>query len=134
MVNTTVKRKVVMNLLPNTPPACCAWYLVNGMPCYHGAAVILQVHGAAKLFKFIEPRYFSAHWKAMYAKATFELPAQLVFDGTMLEAKQRVLSGDCLHMPKALPPPRGRPVTSAGERNQTWYEQVTAKLKKRVYL
>ena len=121
-------------MLPNTPPACCAWSLVSGIPCYHGAAVILQNHGAANMYKFVEPRYLSVHWKAMYAQATFELPAQHVFDGIMLEAKQRVLSGDCLQMPKALPPPRGRPVTSTGERNQTWYEQGTAKPKKRVYL
>ena len=132
--DTTVKRKVVTSMEPNTPPKCCAYSLVNGIPCYHGAAVILQNHGAANMHKFVEPRYHSAHWKAMYAEATFELPAQHVIDGIMLEAKQRVLSGDCLHMPKALPPPRGRPVKNTGERNKTWYEQGTAKPKKRVYL
>jgi hypothetical protein len=37
-------------------------------------------------------------------------------------------------MPKALPPPRGRPVTNAGERNQSWNAQGSAKPKKRVCL
>jgi len=134
LANTTVKRQVVMSLLPHTPPACCAWSLVSGIPCYHGAAVILQNHGAANMHKFIEQRYLSAPWKDMYSEAEYKLPAQHVFDGILLEAKQRVFSGDCLHMPKALPPPRGRPVTNAGERNQSWYEQGSAKPNKRVYL
>ena len=37
-------------------------------------------------------------------------------------------------MPKALPPPRGRPVKHAGPRKQAWYEQGTTKPKKREYL
>ena len=132
--NSTVKRRVVMSTLPNTPPKCCAWSLTSGIPCYHGAAVILLNHGAANMHKFVEQRYLSAPWKEMYAEATYDLPAQHVIDGIMLKAKQRVLSGEYLHAPKALPPPRGRPVTNAGERNQSWYEQGSAKPKKRSYL
>jgi hypothetical protein len=37
-------------------------------------------------------------------------------------------------LPKALPPPRGRPVKHAGPRKQAWYEQGTTKPKKREYL
>ena len=132
--NTTVKRRVVMSLLPNTPPKCCAWSLVSGLPCFHGAAVILRNHGAANMHKFVEPRYLSAPWKEMYAEVTYDLPAQNVVDGIILEAKQRVFSGEYLHAPKALPPPRGRPVKNAGERNQSWYERGSAKPKKRIYL
>ena len=86
------------------------------------------------MHKFVEPRYLSAHWKEMYADVTYDLPAQHVMDGIMLEAKQRVLSGEYLHAPKALPPPRGRPVKNAGERNQSWYEKGSARPKKRIYL
>ena len=132
--NSTMKRRVIMSLLPNTPPECCPWSLVSGLPCYHGTAVILQNHGAANIHKFVEPRYLSAHWKEMYADVTYDLAAQHVMDGIMLEAKQRVLSGEYLHAPKALPPPRGRPVKNAGERNQSWYEKGSARPKKRIYL
>jgi len=134
LADSTVKRRVVMSLFPNTPPECCPWSLVNGIPCDHGAACIVRNNGAANMHKFVEPRYLTEPWQAMYAEATFDIPAQHVFDGIMLEAKQRVLSGDYLHAPKALPPPRGRPVTSAGERNQSWYEQGTRNPKKRAYL
>ena len=133
--NSTVKRRVTMSLHPNTPPECCPWSLVSGLPCYHGTAVILLNHGAANMHKFVAQRYLSATWKEMYAKeVTYDLPAQHVIDGIMLEAKQRVLSGEYLHAPKALPPPRGRPVKNAGERNKSWYEQGSAHPKKRVYL
>jgi hypothetical protein len=123
-----------MSLLPNTPPSCCAWSLVDGMPCDHGVAVAVRQHGAANLRKFIAVRYLSAAWKAMYAGATFEMPAQHVLDRVMLEAKKRVLSGEYLHLPKALPPSRGRPVKQAGLRKQGWYEQGATKSQKRVYL
>ena len=111
-----------------------AEFLVSGLPCYHGTAVILLNHGAANMHKFVEQRYLSAPWKEMYAEATYDLPAQHVIDGIMLKAKQRVLSGEYLHAPKALPPPRGRPVKNAGERNQSWYEKGSARPKKRIYL
>ena len=132
--NASKKYRVVMSKQPNTPPACCAWSQVDGMPCDHGIAVIVQQHGAANLYKFIDLRYHSATWKLLYAGATFELPAQHVLDRVMLEAKQCVLSGEYLHLPKALPPPRGRPVKHAGPRKQAWYEQGATKPKKREYL
>jgi len=132
--NTTVKCKVVMSELPHTPPECCAWSRVSGIPCYHGAAVILLNHGHGNMWKFVERRHLSAAWKDMYRDVEYKTPPQHVFDGIMLEAKKLVLSGDHLHMPKALPPPRGRPVKNAGERKQSWYEQGTAKPKKRIYL
>ena len=43
-----------MSLHPNTPPECCPWSLVSGLPCYHGTAVILLNHGAANMHKFVE--------------------------------------------------------------------------------
>ena len=95
--------------------------------------VILHNHGASSMHKFVEKRYLSAPWKQMYADLTYDVPSQHEIDGIMLEAKQKVLSGEYLHAPKALPPPRGRPVTNSGERNQSWYEQGAAKPKKRVY-
>ena len=52
----------------------------------------------------------------------------------MLEAKQRVLSGEYLHLPKALPPPRGRPVKNAGLRKQGWHEHGATEPKTRVYM
>jgi hypothetical protein len=92
--NASKKYRVVMSKQPNTPPACCAWSQVDGMLCDHGIAVIVQQHGAANLYKFIDLRYHSATWKLLYAGATFELPAQHVLDRVMLEAKQCVLSGE----------------------------------------
>lgn len=132
--DATKKYRVVMSPFPNTPPSCCAWSLVDGMPCDHGVAVAVRQHGTANLHKFIEVRYLSATWKLLYADATFELPAQHVLDRVMLEAKQRVLSGEYLHLPKALPPPRGRPVKDAGLRKQAWYEHGATSPKKREYL
>ena len=120
-----------MSQLPNTPPSCCAWSLVDGMPCDHGIVVAVQNRGATNLQKFIAVRYLSAAWKHMYADATFKLH---VLDGVMIEVKQRVLSGEYLHLPKALPPPRGRPVKNAGLRKQGWYEHGATKPKTRVYL
>jgi hypothetical protein len=69
LANNTAKRQAAMSLLPHTPPACCAWSLVSGIPCYHGTAVVLQIHGAMNMYKFIEQRYLSAPWKGMYAEA-----------------------------------------------------------------
>ena len=97
-------------------------------------AVILQNHGAANVWKFIERRHLSAAWKDMYRDAEYKTPPQHVMDDIMLRAKQRVLSGTYLLMPKALPPPRGRPVKNSGERNRSWYEHGTTNPKKRVYL
>ena len=132
--DATKKYRVRLSPHPHTPPECCAWAQVDGMPCNHGVAVVLRYNGAANLNKFIHARYLSKTWRDMYAEAEFELPAQHVLDQVMLEAKQRVLSGEYLHLPKALPPPRGRPVKNAGLRMQGWYEQGATKPKKRGYL
>jgi hypothetical protein len=36
-------------------------------------------------------------------------------------------------IPKAIPPPRGRPVKNAGKRRKAWYEEGPHAKKKRVY-
>jgi hypothetical protein len=86
------------------------------------------------MHKFVHARFLTENWRALYTGVTFELPPQHVIDDVMLRAKQRVLSGDYLHLPKALPPQRGRPVTNAGERTKNWYEQGSNRPKKRAYL
>ena len=131
--NASVKRRVKMSMIAFTPPECCAYAVTKGLPCYHGAAVIMQQYGAANMYKFVDKQHHTAAWKAVYEGATYEVPAQHVVDGIMLAAKKLVLSGDYLHQPKAIPPRRGRPVTDAGTRKQAWYEHGAAKTT-RVYL
>ena len=131
--NSSVKRRVKMSQIAFTPPECSAHAVTKGFPCYHGAAVIMQQHGAANMYKFVDKQHHTAAWKAVYEGATYEVSSQHVVDGIMPAAKNLVLSGDYLHQSKAIPPRRGRPVTDAGTRKQAWYEQGAAKTT-RVYL
>jgi hypothetical protein len=134
LADPSVKRIVVMSPLEQTPPTCCAYSLTGeGIPCLHAVAVICEKHGAANLHKFIAPRLLTAAWKALYRDVEFCMPAQADIDEAVLEAKKRVLSGEALLSPKALPPPRGRPVKNAGVRKKSWFETGTSSNKKRAY-
>ncbi len=129
-----MNRRVVLSPLPQTPPSCCAYSRTgDGLPCLHGVAVICHKHGASNVHKFIDDRHLSIHWKALYEGKEFLLPPQHEVDNVILAAKRHVLSGDYLQSPKALAPPRGRPVKNAGVRKRAWYEQGAAQTKKRAY-
>ena len=81
------------------------------MPCDHGVAAIIAKHGSANVHKFIDPRLLSKAWKDLYKDTEFKLPPQVEIDAVILDAKQRVVSGEALLGPKALAPPRGNPGT-----------------------
>ena len=66
--STSVKRRVKMSKNAFTPPECCAYALTKGFPCYHSAAVIMQQHGAANMYKFADKQHHTAAWKAMGGK------------------------------------------------------------------
>ena len=121
--------------MPLTPPDCCDYSkLGDGYPCWHGVAVICKKHGSGNMWKFVDERLLTRHWKALYVDLEFRLPAKSKVDAVMPEAKKLVRSGDYLRCPKALAPPRGRPVKNAGVRRKAWYENGTTKPKKRAYV
>ena len=130
LANPALRRRVVLSQFRNTPPQCCAYSQTgSGFPCNHGAAVILEKHGAANMHKFISKRHLTGVWKEMYEGLEFRMPQQHEVDAVMLEAQKKVDSGEYLRNPKALPPPRGRPHKDAGARKKTWYETGTTKNK-----
>jgi hypothetical protein len=51
----------------------------------------------------------------------------------MDNAKKLVAAKQNLMIPKAIPPPRGRPPKNAGKRLKQWYERGPGAKKKRVY-
>ena len=121
--NPGTTRLVVLSANKHTPPACCAFAQQgNGFPCYHGAAALVDKHGAANLWKFIHKRHLTSAWKEFYKDIDFFLPEQAKVDAVIHAAKQLVLSGKNLQVPKAIVPPRGRPVKDAGTRKRSWYE------------
>ena len=127
-------KRVVLSLLPQTPPSCCAYSQTSDeIPCYHGTAALTYKHGACNLHKFISNRHLTSTWKQLYHEQHFNVPLQHDVDAVVLAAKMHVASGDYLQSPKALPPPRGRPVKNAGVRRRSWLENGASKTKKRAY-
>ena len=68
-----------------------------------------------------------------YEKERFSLPHQSAVDDVMNAAKRMVVSGNNLQVPKAIPPPHGRPVKNAGKRRKDWYERDPIAKKRRSY-
>ena len=113
------RRVVKLSSQPNTPPSCCS-YSKNGsgVPCLHGIAVLSEKHGSPNLHKFIDKRHLTSAWHEQYTDITFPLPSQHDVDNVMVLAKRAVVKGDNLQIPKAIPPPRGRPVKGTGKRRK----------------
>ena len=132
--NGTVLRLVRLSNNSQTPPSCCA-YSTNGsgIPCWYGVAVLLEKYGPSNLYRFIEARHLTSAWVMQYANVEYSLPSQARVDDILLNAKKLVGTKENLQIPKALPPPRGRPVQRAGRRRKTWYEKGSEAKKKRVY-
>lgn len=120
--------------IPHQPPSCCA-YSTNGtgFPCYHGAAVIGEKHGYPNMFKYVAVRHQTSAWRNLYKDLCFQIPSQTDIDVLLTEAKLSVVNGTNVRVPKALPPPRGRPGKNAGRRKQGFYEQGPAAKKMRSY-
>ena len=134
LVNPAITRTVTMPLEAQTPPSCCVWSKNgDGLPCYHGCAVIREKHGNMNVHKFVAYRHTTEAWKELYEGLEFPLPPQNEIDDAMIQAELLVASGNALHGPKALPPPRGRPVKNAGIRKRSWYEQGPSGNTKRAY-
>lgn len=129
--DATKTRRVFFSSDDHTPPSCCAYSLVrDGFPCLHGVAVICERLGSVNVHKHVERRNLTFTWKQQYEGVPFLLPHQFDMDRIMLEAEELVASGHHLHIPVALPPPRGRPVKRAGKRMRSWYEKGPKKSKR----
>ena len=115
-------------------PVCCAYAVFgDGFPCYHAVAVICQKYGQMNVHQFIEPKNQTTAWKKLYNGVMFSIPTQSEVDDVISNAKLAVLSKKNLEIPRALPPPRGRPQKNAGVRRKGWYEQGPSTKKKRSY-
>ena len=84
--------------------------------------------------KFIAPHHLTSAWRALYEGpgTSFDLPSEWEVEEVLLEAKKSVARGRNLMVPKALPPPRGRPVMDCGKRRTSFYEKGAGQ-KKRIY-
>ena len=126
--------RVELSREPHVPPMCCKYSRMgNGMPCYHGVAVILQKYGSGYLHKCIAERYLTSTWKAAHEGASYAVPAQYEVEEVEMAAKRAILSGHYIRCPKARAPPRGRPAKNAGKRFQNFLERGTGSKQKRTY-
>lgn len=127
-------RTVFISATPQTPPSCCAHSTKGeGFPCWHATAVISEKYGSVNLHKFTAKRHLTETWKRQYSNVEFETPSQASMDKVMRGARLLLECGDNVQVPKALPPPRGRPVKNAGKRHKGWYERGPAAKKHRSY-
>lgn len=134
VTNGSQLRTVKFTEVLNSPPCCCAYSADGtGFPCLHGVSVICEKHGIRNVHKFVDSRHHTAAWKLVYENVTFPVPPQFEVDAVLAKAKRLVLNGDNLQVPKALPPPRGRPVKHAGKRRKGWYERGPNAKKQRSY-
>jgi hypothetical protein len=132
--NPAIVRQVVMPTEPQTVPKCCDYSKDGtGFPCLHGVAAIIQKHGVVNVYKFIDKKHLTAAWQDVYRGVEYNLPPQDEVDTVLREAKKKVLAGTAVQIPKALPPPRGRPPANAGIRKADWPEKGAAHGKKRAY-
>lgn len=115
-------------------PSCCSYSASgDGFPCHHGVSVLSYKHGASRLHQFIESRHLTEHWRKQYSGYTFVVPSTLEVENIITRAKTLVAKGEHLHVPKALPPPKGRPVKNAGRRRKSWYEMGPNHKKQRTH-
>lgn len=56
----------------------------------------------------------TASWQTTFTGVTFTIPFQSDVDDVVSKAKCLLLYRGILHIPKALPPPQGRPLKNAG--------------------
>lgn len=132
--NGSQSRLVRLSIEKQKVPSCCAYSKVkNGYPCLHGMAVLTEKHGRTNIHNFIDKRHLSMKWKDQYENVSFDLPTQADVDRIMVHAKVIVAKGENVRIPKALPPPRGRPVKGAGKRKKGWYERGPEAAKRRAY-
>lgn len=130
----SVCRRVVLSRTPQTVPECCAYSKDDsGFPCLHGVAVLAEKYGATNLHRFVHSRHLTKQWKLQYNGVSFPLPIQSDIDAVFTTAKTLVSTGNCIEVPKAIPPPRGRPTKNTGKRKKGWFEQGPSVQKKRSY-
>ena len=91
-------------------PKCCAYSRMMdiGLPCYHGAAVVIAKHGPHQLHKFIHPRYLTTAWQEQYAGVTFPMLSQHALNDCMVAAQGLVAQGSHLRGTCAAVAPRGK--------------------------
>ena len=99
-------------------------------PCFHGTAVLCEKYGSHNLYKHIAWRHLTKAWKENYYDLC-SLPPAYSVDKVIKQAKRLVALRQHLKIPKAIPPPRGRPVKNAGKRKKGWYERGPAASKRK---
>lgn len=130
----SIRRHVRLPLSHGEVPKCCGYSeLPDGYPCLHGVSVLCEKFGSSNIHNFVEPRNLTSQWKKIYNDVTFPYPSQADVDDVISKAKLLVLSGENMNIPKALPPPRGRPVKNAGVRRKGWFERGPSAGRKRSY-
>ena len=132
--DVALQRRVRLSDARQSPPVCCG-YSSNGdgIPCFHGVAVLCEKYRTANIHRFIAEKHLAARWSELYMDVSFTLPSQSDVDSVISRAKVSVIAGTNLTIPKSLPPPRGRPVKNAGVRRRGWFERGPAAKKKRGY-
>lgn len=108
----------------HTPPDCFM-YSKNGSGflCLHGVAILVQQYGPRKLYKFIDLRHLTTILEDQNSGYSFPIPLQASVDDIITQEKTYVANKHNLGVPKALPPPRGRPLKGYGKRRKGWYER-----------
>lgn len=130
----TVRRRVVISSEEHVPPSCCSYSQArNGLPCYHGVAVICEKYGTMNLFKFISKRHLTTEWKKQYEGIDFDVPNEADIEEVFAGARRLVETGGNIHIPLAIAPPRGRPFKEAGRRKRSWFERGPSRKRRRTY-
>lgn len=76
--------------------------------------MLCENYGSSNIHRFIDRRHLTVQWKKIYENVHFPLPDQANIDEVLLNAKQLVVFGQYLQVPKALQSPRGGSVKMRG--------------------
>ena len=81
----------------------------------------------------MDREWLTSTWKSQYDGIEFHAPSQSEGRQLFKNAEVDLHNGKKLQVPKAIPPPRGRPPKNAGKRLRSFYELGPCKKRKRSY-
>lgn len=85
------------------------------------------------MHQFLATCHLTTACRKQYEGIYFKVPTQVEVEDIITQAKDRVRTGDCVNIPKALFPLRGRPVKNAAGRKRSWFESGPENAKKQSY-
>lgn len=106
--NSICRLVVVGNTLQTVPECWAHRKYYSGFPCLHGTSVLAENYGATYLHRFL----FSSPHTAVEATMQFRVLPSPNKSGSyafFTTVKTLMWNGDCITVPKAIAPPRGRP-------------------------